>query len=226
MGPHVVPLDSPSFRSESRDIDLITRAARQDREAFAELFDGHAPAALGLLLRMLGTRGRAEELLQEVFLQVWKQAGSYRSERSSPRGWILMIARSRALDLLRAQRAQLQREENFQRERDLDDSWADTPAPLLRLEQRESVVRIGSALDRLPDEQRVCIELAFFEGLSHSQIAERLGAPLGTVKSRVKLGMARLRGFLERRGQERRVRERRVQERRREAKGREQGANS
>ncbi len=203
MEPQVVQLDNAIFRSKPRDVDLITRVARQDRGAFAELFDGHASAALGLLMRMLGTRGRAEEILQEVFLQVWKQAGSYQPERSSLRGWILMIARSRALDLLRMQRAQLQREENFQRERDLDDSWADTPAPLLVLEQRESVVRIGSALSRLPDEQRACIELAFFEGLSHSQIAERLGAPLGTVKSRVKLGMARLRGHLERRRQSR-----------------------
>jgi RNA polymerase sigma-70 factor (ECF subfamily) len=196
--PRVVQPESPFFQTEPRDIDLITRVARQDREAFAGLFDGHASAALGLLVRMLGARSRAEDLLQEVFLQIWSQAASYRPERSSPRGWILMIARSRALDLLRAQRARLEREENFQRERerDLDDSRADTPAPLLRLERRESAVRIGSALDRLPDEQRACIELAFFEGLSHTEIAERLGAPLGTVRSRVKLGMARLRGYL------------------------------
>jgi RNA polymerase sigma-70 factor (ECF subfamily) len=177
---------------ESEDRNLMSRVAAGDGGAFARLFDLHAPTVLGLLHRMLGGRGEAEEVLQEVFLQVWTQGSRYDGDRSSPRGWILMLARSRALDRLRRREASRRREEEVGGE----STGAAGPLGTTRLEARERRERIHGALKQLSPEQRHCIELAFFEGLTHTQIAERLEAPLGTVKSRILLGMNKLRQAL------------------------------
>ena len=131
-------------------------------------------------------------MLQEVFLQVWMQADRYEESRSSPRGWILMLARSRALDRLRRRVSRQRREEEVAGE----EGVAVRPVGTERLEAAERKTRISSALGLLSPEQRHCIELAFFEGLTHTQIAERLKAPLGTVKSRILLGMNKLREAL------------------------------
>jgi RNA polymerase sigma-70 factor (ECF subfamily) len=176
-----------------REVDLMSRVAGGDGEAFARLFEIHAPGALGLLVRILGRRGEAEEVLQEVFLQVWTQAGHYDARRSSPRGWILMLARSRALDRLRRRDSSQRREEAASEERAGEVA---SPVGTERLESLESRQRINSALELLTPEQRRCIELAFFEGLTHTQIAMRLEAPLGTVKSRILMGMNKLRQAL------------------------------
>ena len=170
----------------------MSRVAQGDGDAFARLFDQHAPVVLGLLYRILGSRGEAEEVLQEVYLQVWTQSARYDEGRSSPRGWILMLARSRALDRLRRRDASRRREE----EAGAEALAATRPVGTERLEARERRDRVSSALDLLSPEQRRCIELAFFEGLTHTQIAERLEAPLGTVKSRILLGMNKLRQAL------------------------------
>lgn len=174
------------------DRDLIRRVASRDGLAFARLFDLHAPVTLGLLSRILGVRAEAEEVLQEVFLQVWMQADRYEESRSSPRGWILMLARSRALDRLRRRTSQQRRED----EAAAGEGVAVRPVGTARLEEAEQRSRVGAALGVLSPEQRHCIELAFFEGLTHTQIAERLKAPLGTVKSRILLGMNKLRQAL------------------------------
>jgi RNA polymerase sigma-70 factor (ECF subfamily) len=177
---------------EAEDRQLMSRVAARDRAAFTRLFEVHAPGALGLLHRILGARGEAEEVLQEVFLQIWTQADRYDGARSSPRGWILMMARSRALDRIRRRASSRRREEAAGEE--IGES-----VPPLGTENLESVERrrqIHSALGQLSDDQRRCIELAFFEGLTHTQIAERLEAPLGTVKSRILLGMNKLRQAL------------------------------
>ena len=158
----------------------------------SRLFELHSPVVLGLLVRMLGGRAQAEEVLQEVFLQVWMQADRYEESRSSPRGWILMLARSRALDRLRRQASRLRREEEV----GAAGGSAVRPVGTARLEAAEQRNRVGVALEVLSPEQRHCIELAFFEGLTHTQIAERLKAPLGTVKSRILLGMNKLRQAL------------------------------
>lgn len=177
---------------ELEDRELMSRVAARDGAAFARLFELHAPVALGLLDRILGGRGEAEEVLQEVFLQVWMQADRYQADRSSPRGWLLMMARSRALDRLRRRESARRREEAAGEE-----SGEAIPAiGTERLESAERRRQVGSALGQLSPEQRRCIELAFFEGLSHRQIAERLEAPLGTVKSRILLGMNKLRQAL------------------------------
>lgn len=176
-----------------READLIDRVAGGDGEAFARLFEAHAPVALGLLVRILGQRSEAEEALQEVFVQVWTQADRYDESRATPRGWILMLARSRGLDRLR-RRSSLQRREEAAAV-SVQEEVA-SPVGTERLESRERHSRVRSALGLLTPEQRRCIELAFFEGLTHTEIAKRLEAPLGTVKSRILLGMNKLRQAL------------------------------
>jgi len=177
----------------SHEIDLMRRIGAGEGEALAEIFDLHSPLVLGLLFRILGRRSEAEEILQEVFLQVWTQAGRYYPDRASPRGWILMLARSRALDRIRRRDSSRRREEEVAGDPLLA---AVHPVGTARLEAVERKSRVHSALDLLAPEQRRCIELAFFEGLTHTQIAERLQAPLGTVKSRILLGMNKLRQAL------------------------------
>ena len=170
----------------------MRRVADRDGGALANLFEWHAPVTLGLLQRILGGRGEAEEVLQEVFLQIWMQADRYDGARSTPRGWILMLARSRALDRLR------RRESARRREEIVGEEAGEKVSPLgtERLESLEVKRQVSSALGSLSPDQRRCIELAFFEGLTHTQIAERLEAPLGTVKSRILLGMNKLRQAL------------------------------
>ncbi len=180
------------------DLDLLRRIAGGSGDALGAFYDRYSSLVWGLLRRMLGEGGEAEEVMQEAFLQVWREANRYNPERATPRGWLLLIARSRALDRLRKRSALQRREEAIAKE-----SSARAIAPLgsRRLEYRESRERISSALDRLPREQRRVIELAFFQGLSQTEIAARLGAPLGTVKSRALLGMKRLREIFAREGE-------------------------
>ena len=178
---------------EAEDLELMSRVAARDSEAFARLFELHSPVALGLLNRILAARGEAEEVLQEVFLQVWMQSDRYEAGRSTPRGWILMLARSRALDRIRRRDSARRREEIAG-----EDSGGEAIPPVgtERLEYVERRRQLDSALHLLSPDQRRCIELAFFEGLTQTQIAERLEAPLGTVKSRILLGMSKLRQAL------------------------------
>ncbi len=170
------------------------RIAGGDREAFSALFERHAPLVLGVLTRMLGRRDEAEEVLQEAFLQAWDRAGSYNPRRATPRGWLLLLSRSRAIDRIRSRQARVRREEAVSTEA----AWrADVdPVGTGQLEASERAERVSRALTVLPEDQRRCIELAFYEGLSHSQIAAELDQPLGTVKSRILLGMRKLRDQL------------------------------
>lgn len=178
---------------EPSDRNLIVETAAGDALAFAALYDRHSGLALGVVRRILGDHGDGEEVLQEAFLQVWREAGRYDANRATPRGWIVMIARSRALDRLRSAAACQRREEGVAKGGGLR---AAAPVGCGRLERLEDRRRVTRALSRLPKEQREVIELAFYHGLSHSQIANRLGAPLGTVKSRVLLGMRKLKDLL------------------------------
>ncbi len=182
----------PGSPPEPADLELVERLAIGDESALAALYDRYASLVLGFLVRMVGAGGEAEEVLQEVFLQAWRQAGRYRRELSSPRGWLLMLARSRALDRLKSAQASRRREEAVR----VEEPHAVAPVGSDRLESDERRRQVRSALSELPPGQRQAIELAFFEGLSHTEIAARLGAPLGTVKSRVLLGMRKLRLLL------------------------------
>lgn len=182
--PEQVSLAEPR-PADDREVALLAKVALGDRQAFAEIFEIFAPKALGLLVRILGQQGLAEEVLQEVFFHVWTRAASYRPERGRPGQWILVLARSRGLDRLRIERSRGRREEAF-------DEVARIGAP----KNGDGGRDLREALKLLSPDQRVCVELAYFEGLTHTEIASRLGAPLGTVKSRILLGMGKMREVL------------------------------
>jgi len=173
-------------------VQLIQRAAAQDREAFSQLYDRFSSLVFSLAMRMLRAQSDAEDLLQEVFMQVWRQAGSYSQERGSPEAWIINIARSRAIDKLRAIR---RRDKSFI----LTDDPAAAESPdnvESAVGESEAKLAMNSALANLPEAQRRVLELAFFSGLSQTEIAERLAEPLGTVKTRMRAAIQRLRGIL------------------------------
>jgi RNA polymerase sigma-70 factor (ECF subfamily) len=175
--------------SNEREKLLVGLVAEGNREAFAELFDRLAPCILGILVRLVRQRGLAEEALQETFLQGWLQADNYRPELGSPRAWLLNIARSRGLDILRREGARQRREEAV---------FLGRPASLeavgiARLEvHQEREVKVREGLAHLVPAQQACLALAFGEDLTHTEIARKLAMPLGSVKSRVRLGMRRL----------------------------------
>lgn len=178
------------------DYELMRRLAAGERAALGGLFDRHGSAVLGLLIRMLQRREEAEEQMQEVFLAAWRNAASYRPEASPPRSWLLLMARSRAIDQIRARGARRRREQEVGKAAVLDGQPITLPEGLDRLERSERKRLVARALGELGEDQRTAIELAFFGGLSHRQVAERLDAPLGTVKSRILLGMKKLRRTL------------------------------
>jgi RNA polymerase sigma-70 factor (ECF subfamily) len=177
---------------ERSDQQLLQCVASGNEAAFGEFYDRHAPRVLGLLRQWLGGHAEAEDVLQETFWQVWCRAAGYDARRAPPDVWVLLIARSRALDYLRRQRPQVA--SSAEREPVIVDE------PSRALERRESAQQIATALAQLPEEQRRAITLAFFEGLTHEQIARYLTIPLGTAKTRIRLGMGRLRDLL--RGEE------------------------
>jgi len=180
------------FRSEDATA-LIARIGKGDREAFSRFYDALASPAFGLIRRVVRDPGVAEEVLQVVFWEVWRDASKYDPSRGSPEAWLLMRAKSRAIDRLRSIR---RRGQTFVAA--VDESVARVPEvgpdrPGVALEGRGQVER---GLTQLPAAQREVIELAFFAGLTQSEIATRLGEPLGTVKTRARLGLERLRGLL------------------------------
>lgn len=170
---------------------LVTRIAGGDREAFARFYDAFAGAALALIRRILRDPGAAEEVLQDVFWQVWREASQYDQRRGTPAAWLLMRARTRAIDKLRSAR---RRERTFTVP--VDESSLGTAGRMEDPGRAVETSMVQRALAQLPPDQRRVIELAFFEGLTQSEIASRLGEPLGTVKTRARLGLERLRGAL------------------------------
>ncbi len=172
---------------------LLTRVAAGDREAFAELFDRLAPCVLGVLVRLVRQRGLAEEVLQETFLQAWLQADNYRPEAGSPRAWLLNIARSRGLDALRRESSRRRREEVVF----VQEPKNQEAVGVSRLERLENQAQVRAGLEQLAPAQQACLALAFVEELPHTAIAQRLSMPLGSVKSRVRLGMRKLGRMLE-----------------------------
>lgn len=175
---------------EQQWVMLIRRAATGEQEALAELYDGTSRWVYGVALRILGDQMMAEEVTVDVFEQVWRQAASYDLDRGKPLAWLLMLARSRAIDRLRSSNQQRQREEPLALDSSSAASIIDPEEELLVSEKRRLV---QSALASLRPEQREAVELAYFLGLTQSEIAEQLQLPLGTVKTRIRLGMIKLR---------------------------------
>lgn len=173
------------------DVALLKAIAGKDDTALSQLYDRYRVVLFGLLVRILNNREEAEDVLQEVFLQVWRRAGDYDANRGRPFTWLVTLARSRAIDRLRsvASRERVAAASA----RDTIEETSDAIADAVRSEQRGIVT---SALSQLPEEQQKPLVLAYFDGLTQSEIADRLGAPLGTVKTRMRTGMLKLREVL------------------------------
>jgi RNA polymerase sigma-70 factor, ECF subfamily len=175
--------------------ELIRRLAGGDRDAFAAFYDGYAPLAFGVIRRIVKDASTAEDVLQDVFWELWQAAADYDPARGTPEAWVVTRARSRGIDRTRAMRRRNDMvltglKESTSAAADEGDN------PARRAEHRSL---LGGALGELPDTQREVLELAYFEGLTQTEIAERTAQPLGTVKTRMRLGLERLRGLVGRR---------------------------
>jgi len=171
------------------DEELIPLVGRGDAEAFAVLYDRHSRAAYSLAYRMMGERQAAEDLAQDGFLKVWRSATSYRADRGSVRTWILSIVHNRGIDQLRSLASRRRTQEKIEASAPTSQP-SEAFAESWRNSQREQV---REALSTLPPEQLKVLELAYFSGYTHVEIAELLGLPLGTVKGRMRLGLKKIR---------------------------------
>jgi RNA polymerase sigma-70 factor (ECF subfamily) len=171
---------------------LIKRVASGDQSALTALYDGTNRLAYGLVLRVLQDTAAAEEVLLDVYMQVWRQAALYDERRGTPLAWLLTIARSRAIDRLRSGKSDKQRHEPIE----CADRLAHTADVADAAVVAETQTLVRAALNSLAPEQKEVIELAYYLGLTHTEIAARLGQPLGTVKTRTRLGMIKLRETL------------------------------
>jgi RNA polymerase sigma-70 factor, ECF subfamily len=172
------------------DEDLMDRASGGDTRAFAAVFDRHADMAFSLAYRMCGRRPMAEDIVQDAFLSLWRSTARYDSARGTVRSWVLAAVHNRAVDTFRREQAKTSKSVN-------DDALVEQlegPDRTEReAERRDETRKVREALGGLPDEQRRVIELAYFGGFSQSEIGDMLGLPIGTVKGRMRLGMAKLR---------------------------------
>jgi RNA polymerase sigma-70 factor, ECF subfamily len=174
------------------DDTLMASIQERDVGALERFYDRHRVLAYSLALRALGNAGDAEEVVQESFLNVWRAASTYRADRSTPRSWLLSIVHHRAIDKLRGRQSRpraVELEEAMELP-DQSDVWREVANSLTGADVRQ-------ALDLLPQEQRETIVMAYFQGYTHTQIAQLTEVPLGTVKGRMRMGLHRLRGLLE-----------------------------
>jgi RNA polymerase sigma-70 factor (ECF subfamily) len=174
------------------DEELMPLVGDRDPDAFAVLYDRHGGAAYSLAYRVVGDRAAAEEVTQEAFISVWRSGARFDAARGSVRSWLLSVVRNRAIDFLRS-RAGKAPKLTFDDTSALEQRPAAerTEAEALR---RETAAELRGALGKLPGEQAKVIELAYFGGFSHSEIAEILSLPMGTVKGRMRLGLEKIRG--------------------------------
>jgi RNA polymerase sigma-70 factor, ECF subfamily len=188
------PVYLEALRSEQvqdNDVELLKAVASQDEAALAQLYDRYRVILFGFLVRILNNREEAEDVLQEVFLQVWRRAADFDENRGRPFTWLVTLARSRGIDRLRTLAAR-ERVAVAGAKNELE-AVSDAASDAFRSEQRGLVT---DALAQLPDEQQRPLMLAYFDGLTQTEIATRLGAPLGTVKTRMRTGMMKLREML------------------------------
>jgi len=173
----------------AREDDLVIRLQRREPQALARLYDRHGDMIYRLMLRMVRDSGIAEDLVQETFLRAWNRADAFDAERGAVGPWLLAIARNRALDYLRARGRRAENTVEFN-ETEHPALFVDFPAEALNFDTARQVKR---ALDQLPSQQRQAIELAYFEGMSQSEIAEHMGQPLGTIKTWMRRAMLQMR---------------------------------
>jgi RNA polymerase sigma-70 factor, ECF subfamily len=173
---------------------LVSRICQGDEQALAALYDGTCGMVYGLALRVVGSPACAEDIALEVYLQVWRTAQTYNVSRGSVSAWLVTIARSRAIDWLRSRKARAAEvTDPIDEIHELRDQ---RPSPEVVSMEANRSRAVREAMASLPEEQRRLIELAYFSGLSHNEIARDLGLPLGTVKSRIRLGMLHMRESL------------------------------
>src|SRR5450631_427707 len=180
------PIDNSSANRDqaSDDMRLVARLRAGDQQALSELYDRYCKVVYGVALRILHDTGAAEDLLQDIFLQLWRKPDAFDSSRGSLTAWLAVISRHRSIDRLRKRRP----------ETDIEDCVI-SGGPDLRdeTERRLIMEKVRGALDVMNPEQRQAMELAFFQGLTHTEIAEKTGEPLGTIKTRIRSGLQQLR---------------------------------
>jgi len=197
-GGSLAPLGNVTVLVTNEDAELITAMARQDERAAARFYDKYSAAMFGLAVRIVGEAADAEDVVLDAFTQAWSNAAKYATHRGSVLGWLTTITRTRALDCVRSRGRRTKAVDAASQ------SMGDDPVAVAgagvsaseALELGERAAAVTSAMVALSAHQRNAIELAFFEGLSHSEIAERLDEPLGTIKTRIRLGMLKLRDVL------------------------------
>jgi len=177
---------------QATDVKLVSRVSRRDQDALASLYDRHRSLVFTLALRILRDRFEAEEILSEVFFQAWRSAGGYDPARGSVEGWLINLCRSRAIDRLRARGRRGAKLAALALSEPPGVAGA-ADGPESRAESQERREQVMHLLSLLSPEQRRAIEMAYYEGYSHSEIAEALGEPLGTVKTRIRQGLIALR---------------------------------
>lgn len=168
------------------EIELLARVVLRDRDAFRRLYDATSPRVFSVALSMLNNRVEAEEVLQETYLKVWHSADMFDASRGDPTGWIVSMARNRAIDLIRRRRPEVRIASNAEQTEEVATSG---------IAERDQ--RLDECLNALESSQRQSIFAAYFQGLSHSEIATRFAEPIGTIKSRVRRGLIALKGCLE-----------------------------
>ena len=190
-------MESPPHRTGiSIQPDLIARVAKGDRQAFSEVYDRSSPLLFSLALRILGNRDDAAYLLQEVYLEVWRKSVRYDIRRGTPMAWLTILTRSRAIDRLRSRAARMDAHSSPVTETTVRIEQDSELSPLDRRLHEELQAVVMKALAELPLPQQQALELAYYEGLSHSEIAKRLNEPLGTIKTRIRLGLNKLKNGL------------------------------
>jgi RNA polymerase sigma-70 factor, ECF subfamily len=184
----------PEALQRLADEDLMTLVDEKESDAFAVVYDRHGGAAYSLAHRIVGDAGLAEDVTQEAFLSIWRSTARYDAVRGSVRAWVLGIVRNRAIDALRSAARPAPKLDHD------DDAVLESQPAVQRTEaeaiRRETADRLRAALGLLPREQSQVIELAYFGGFSHSEIADMLGAPIGTIKGRMRLGLEKIRATL------------------------------
>jgi RNA polymerase sigma-70 factor, ECF subfamily len=183
------PESVPSPTLEPSDAELLARVGEHDRDAFEILYGRYVRPVFGLALRRLGDRGHAEDAVQDAFAAIWRSASTYRPERGAAGGWLYTVARNAIVDRLRRNGPALDAE--------LPELASSEPGPAQRAEESDVAWRVHRALEELQPREREVIELAYWSGMSQSEVAEYLHLPLGTVKTRTRSGLARLASVLE-----------------------------
>jgi RNA polymerase sigma-70 factor, ECF subfamily len=177
---------------------LLAHVALRDRAALRRLYDAVSPSLFGVAMRIVNRRDRAEEVLQDAFINIWNKAAGYNSATSQPMTWMTAIVRNRALDELRREKRNVAQSLDDGKNGSASDVEDNRPNPLELLEQAADSLRIRGCLDAIDGPQRQCLALAYYHGLSHSELAQHLGSPIGSVKVWLRRGLQKMKRCLER----------------------------